>query len=577
MRLVFLIAVFLCASNCVARTLVVDNSDGRAAGSYATIAAAAHIARAGDRVLIRPGIYRESVTLEYSGEPDAPIVFEAQVPGTVVVTGADRLADIEPVTGETTLYRAPWQHVFAIDYHDGVPVEHHPENEPLWGRAEQVIADGQQLLPVVSVQALREVSRNGQLDIPVKGMNVQFVGAFTVDRDSQSIWMWLKDGSDPRNHLIEASARGQLFGVNPWQNEQGVHDIHVEGLIFRYGASFAQRAAVWLHGHSNVVKNCIIESMAGTGVCVNGSLIGCIIRNNGHTGGSAVNDESAGSRPFINESCIWEGNCWKPIDRGWDAGGVKIAEAHQGVFRKCVFRNNGGPGLWLDINVHDITIEQCIFENNEESGLMVEISHDINVRNNLFKGNAAGIIGQADWGDAGVKIAESYHCRIVNNTFVGNLDAIGLREQGPRSIETAAGMRHFYTHDVQIERNLVIASRQYAIGLWYDNRFYGPHPDSSVNEAARVQLDPRHAALTIDRNEYVGKTSFLEGVPWRSRHRVYTSLTQWQGGVPFDAGSHWIKPDMPQTAGWSEAPRDIQQWIDAQLPDWLNQDTLGSR
>ena len=64
-----------------------DTADGRPATPLRTIARAAALARAGDVVTIEPGQYDESVIVENSGTPSAPIVFQAAKRGTVVLTG----------------------------------------------------------------------------------------------------------------------------------------------------------------------------------------------------------------------------------------------------------------------------------------------------------------------------------------------------------------------------------------------------------------------------------------------------------------------------------------------------------
>ncbi|PWC62805.1 hypothetical protein TSH7_09040 [Azospirillum sp. TSH7] len=66
-----------------------DRNRGSAAAPLRSLGEAARRARAGDRVLIRPGIYTESVEIVHDGRPDAPILFEAEQPGTVVISGAD--------------------------------------------------------------------------------------------------------------------------------------------------------------------------------------------------------------------------------------------------------------------------------------------------------------------------------------------------------------------------------------------------------------------------------------------------------------------------------------------------------
>ena len=44
----------------------------------------------------------------------------------------------------------------AIDHQNGKAIEFHPENAPLYGRAEEVIADDQLLLPCKDLNDLRD-------------------------------------------------------------------------------------------------------------------------------------------------------------------------------------------------------------------------------------------------------------------------------------------------------------------------------------------------------------------------------------------------------------------------------------
>jgi hypothetical protein len=60
---------------------------------FKTIGAAAAKAQAGDTVVVRPGLYRESVVLKNSGKPGAPIVFKSEAKHAAVVSGADRVTE----------------------------------------------------------------------------------------------------------------------------------------------------------------------------------------------------------------------------------------------------------------------------------------------------------------------------------------------------------------------------------------------------------------------------------------------------------------------------------------------------
>ena len=610
--LFYALALFCLATAGRAATFVVaptgsDGNPGTAARPFLTIGKAAQAAGAGDTVTVRPGVYREAVALRKSGTAQAPIQFVAQPAGSVVVTGADPITGWVRVPGDAPIYAVPWDHVFAIDYRDGKPIEAHPEDEALWGRAEQVIADGRQLLPALGVDGLTQAWQAHTaagtpvtVPPPLPHLGGPFAGEFAVDTTAKRLYVWMADGSDPNARRMEASTRGQTFGVNPWESKDGVQYVQVRGFVFRYGASFPQRAPVWLHGAHNLVENCVIEDMAGSGVAVDGALRGCVIRNCGQTGGSAAGDG------FVNENDLWDGNCWKPIDRGWDAGGVKQGATKNGLFRHCLFRHNGGPGLWLDVWVHDVRITQCVFQENEGCGLFVEISHDIQVDHNLAMGNAVGIVGKpGSWADGGITLAESENCRVTNNTSVGNKDGLGFREQGPRSNDTDTGHIDFHDTGDVVTDNVSALNQGYQIGLWYDNGFFGRHPGEMAKyptEAAYEEYlktvpdkvyDPVKQNLTINDNLYFpasdGKSSVaLYGVPWRVKHQEFAQVAAFAARTGFDAASRvaeplFVKPSAgdyrlrassparKMGAGWQDAPTDISRWIAAVLPAWASQ------
>lgn len=597
----FVLLALLCLSlPSNAATFVVDGSNaaaddanaGTAAKPFKTIARAAQIAQAGDTIIVKAGLYRESVPLRKSGTEKAPISFVANPAGKVILSGADVVTGWTRVPGDAPIYRIPWNHVFAIDYHNGRPIEHHPDDEPLWGRAEQVIADDKQLLPVLGLDGLQKAwqahvaaGRPKTLPSPLPHLGGPFAGQFAVesefvlDTEKKFLYVWLADGSDPNKHQMEAATRGQTFGVNYWESKEGVQYVQVRGFVFRYGASFPQRAVISLHGAHNLMEDCRIEQMSGAGVAVGGTLRRCVVTGCGQTGGSAGGDG------FVNEDDLWEGNCWKPINRGWDAGGVKMAVTNGGLFRRCAFRRNGGPGLWFDIDVRNVLVTECIFEENEGSGLFVEISRRNRILNNLALRNGVGVVGKGDdWAAGGITLAESEDCIVSNNTCVGNKDGITFREQGPRPLDTPDGTIAYHdTRDI-VTNNVCAFNRGYQLGLWYDNGFFGRHPGEFKKyptEAAFSDYlktvpdkvyDPIKADLTIDRNLYFAgpkQSLVLYGTPWRIRHKEFARLADFSAYTNFDTDSQTIDPQFvnPATDDYQFKPGSPAQRMKA---GWIN-------
>jgi hypothetical protein len=199
-----------------------DENPGTVEMPLKTIRKAAQMVKAGDTVIVKAGVYREAVRLEHSGTPGAPIAFAADPPGSVVLTGADIITGWKQMPGEEPVYQVPWEHQFIINHlRDGTPVEHHPEDSPVWGRAKQVMVDGHHLAPAGGLSKLveewrenqeRQLSEDLQL-IPDPGDPTTWYGMFAVDTSKKELYVWLADGSDPNEHSVEASSRGLVDGA----------------------------------------------------------------------------------------------------------------------------------------------------------------------------------------------------------------------------------------------------------------------------------------------------------------------------------------------------------------------------
>ncbi len=94
-----MITVLTAPAQAAATTLYVDSNNpacsnagsGTSSIPYCTISAAASVAKAGQTVLVDPGVYPESVTVKNSGTPSTPVVFAAAPGAAVTVTGGGGL------------------------------------------------------------------------------------------------------------------------------------------------------------------------------------------------------------------------------------------------------------------------------------------------------------------------------------------------------------------------------------------------------------------------------------------------------------------------------------------------------
>ena len=66
-----------------------SNGDGSKNSPFKTINQAASIAKAGDEIIVKPGIYREQVIPRFGGTEDSRIVYKSEKPLEAVISGSD--------------------------------------------------------------------------------------------------------------------------------------------------------------------------------------------------------------------------------------------------------------------------------------------------------------------------------------------------------------------------------------------------------------------------------------------------------------------------------------------------------
>jgi parallel beta-helix repeat protein len=410
--LIYAGAIVVCFRTYASTIFVSPDGDDSATGDqshpFKTISRAADWARAGDTVLIAPGTYREAVQLTHSGTPEKPITFQAQTPGTAIVSGADQLTIWTPVVTHPGPYLADWPYDFIIDHNpDGSPIRSHGA-EPSVGCAEQILFEG---------HPLRQVMNNDDLS----------PGTFFVDWQFHTLAVWLPGGMDPRNTNVEGSVREFTFAPLEQNNVfSDVRYITVRGLVFRDTANFAQRGGMIL-GTGWHALNCIVEGDNAGGMSLNGDHIlvdHCTLQFNGFCGLS-------GSGNFNTiQDCIVRGNNWKGFPPSWEGGGGKFCQTDHLTVTRHQSYDNTGPGLWLDIDNTNYSITNSIFHGNhglaadwEGSGICLEISPGPGVvtGNTIYSNTGAGIL-----------LAESEHITVQSNTFVDNTKGVELRAMSNR-------------------------------------------------------------------------------------------------------------------------------------------------
>jgi parallel beta-helix repeat protein len=480
-------------------TAASDENSGTARQPWKTLARATRHLLPGDIVLVHAGVYRETLAIRNSGTASAPITLRAAEGEQPVISGADEVRNWVRVPGQDPIYRTLWDHVFAIDWHDGQPVRVHGAEAPV-GRAEQAFWWG---------KPLRMVMRREQLA----------PDTFFIDDGGKVLYAWFPE--EPSRGGAELSTRQLLCESRssaPDQNrEVSARFISLQGLTFRYAANFAQRGGVNIAGGHWRVEDCVFEKMNGPGASITGSdhvLRRCTFRENGQLGFGA----SRAHRLRV-EQCRLLRNNVKGFSSGWEAGGCKITMSRGAVMDRCVARDNAGPGFWYDIGNESSLVQNCFAANNEV-GLMYEISYGLTARNNLMVGN--GDPRGPAWGTGGIMVSSSPGCLLEHNLCSGNRDGIAFREQDrttPR-IDARPGAEEepVFCARETVRQNLLAFNEGYQLAFWFDTRFFGPHP-SGADTRAPLGANPASRGFTLTDNLLFAAPDqgmLLYGAPWRS-------------------------------------------------------------
>lgn len=357
--------------------------DDRAAGTVEsplrTVRHAVWRANSGDAIVLREGIYRENVQIL------GKAVALASAPGErAVFDGTEQLTGWQ--ISDEDWFVDDWTRQFPREA--GALVA--PDNIEA-GYPDQVFLDGRPLRQVL-LRSLVEP------------------GTFFHDTARDRIYI----GDDPNGRRIDAS-------LLPWALY--FNDAHGSSLtditVRRFATPSDKLAAVRVHSNDVVVDGVTIELNSAAGLSAIGSNI--VIRNgrfsdNGHLGVHVHASETV----VVLDSAI-VGNNKSGFDPRHSAGGLKVTASTGITVRDNEVSRNGGPGIWTDLATRYITISHNHVEANGRSGIEVELSHFVNVVNNIV----------SDSGESGIWILESQDVQVFHNASFRNVREIYVLE-GPR-------------------------------------------------------------------------------------------------------------------------------------------------
>jgi hypothetical protein len=479
-----------------------DKNPGSLSAPFQTISAAAGIARAGDKITVHEGLYRERIDPVNGGTSDLNrIIYQAAEGEKVIIKGSEEIRDWKKVEGTvwkvvipnsffgdynpyTDLLTGDWLNKKGMDHHTG-----------------EVFLNGRSLFEKSSLEDVKASE-------PYPDARDQEASIYTwyseVDDESTTLWANFQ-GADPNKELVEINVRESCF----YPSKPGVNYITVRGFVMdqaatQWAAPTAEQPGLigthWSKGwiiENNVVSNSKSVGISlgkdrstGQNVWMNNPVkdgathynevifraleigwskekIGShIVRNNVifDCGQAGIVGSLGGVYSKIYNNHIYD--IWaKRIFSGAEMAGIKIHASIDMLIRHNRIHNTG-RGIWIDWMAQGTRITGNLLYDNTTDDIFAEVNHGPYLIDNNFLLSALSV---RDWSEGGA---------YVHNLLAGKIELRQVLDRFtpyhlPHSTKVA-GLRNTHCGDNRFFNNIFIKNEDGA-ELFEDShsQFYG--------------------------------------------------------------------------------------------------------
>jgi hypothetical protein len=381
-----------------------DSNPGTQTEPFKTISAASAAANTnndhgiGTRIVISPGIYRETVTLmgnQYNTA--APVTFQGSGAG-VVVSGAVQYTDWSPYSGNSAIYTASWPNQWG--YCEANPDDTSPFEQPIVLRREMIFVNGIHLTQVLSY---------GQMQ----------PGTFSVNETSGRVYVWPPAGTDMSTANVEVATLPQVLHVVNRSN------VVFRGMSFAYAASCRDNTAVYVAGNS---QNLLFDNDTFRWNNAVGLHFFSPVANFTVQSSSANHNGQSGMMSVETKYGLWQSvttsfNNWRGAQGAyyvWNSGGIHFFSDHDQTISGMITANNQTHGIHFDTDNANITATNVLAAQNLAIGTAVEKSEGpIAISNSHFCSNNLGL-KQNYLFQGGLALRNSELVTLANNTFYNN-------------------------------------------------------------------------------------------------------------------------------------------------------------
>jgi hypothetical protein len=347
-------------------------NDGNAGGKDSplkTINAAAKAAGPGTKVIIKGGEYRETVRPLRGGNDEKSMICYEAAPGEeVFIKASAEVKEFRASEGwSLTRFNEKPANINAKIWEIALDPEDFKGYNPFLGV--NIIHD-RLFIEYAKTDMTTYLNRRGMIFVdgkPLKQVPLFYLmgkeeGTYWVEANGMKIHFRLKGDEDPRGHRIELSNREQCFAPEiPFLSY-----IRLKGLICCHaamGAPVPQRGSISAYrGHHWIIEGCTVDWANAVGIdCGNecwhhqrieGQVLGYnilrgnVIRDVGVCGIAAMN-----TKALLIEDNLIEGTGWQRMELSWEAGGIKVHNAIDALFRRNVIRRTiGCDSIWMDVH-----------------------------------------------------------------------------------------------------------------------------------------------------------------------------------------------------------------------------------
>jgi hypothetical protein len=400
-----------------AATNATDTNPGSSARPWKTIAragSATNELRPGDTVLIRSGVYRETVKITVSGAPGRPVTFAAAPGARVVIKGSEIVrAPWTKVTPDPGV-KEPWPNALANVWKVKLGEEFLPDpNEPLQFNdcgvsksqiMQVIVSDAYPLQPIGPAGAAYADAEKKWIVAEPIGRGLEDIRRDSFYFDPATHELYVKVGGEPGWFLMEVAVRNGVLGV------AGVHDVVVRGLEVRH----SRGSLVSLGGCERVtVEDCrlALAGFCNLGVYVSSN---CIVRRCDSSWAGNTGMNLYRTTACTVEDCVLTCNNYRRFGNGWHDGAMKNIPGNvRTTIRRCEVAYNHSLGIWFDTGNQDIRILDNVCHHNGGDGIFHE--------GNWGGGVIAGNLCYANRG-MGIAISDHVDNAMLRKTWAGDVE-----------------------------------------------------------------------------------------------------------------------------------------------------------